>query len=90
MTDQIPDHIQAALDASCAALLALEQAHDQLDSADLSSSTSQRAEERAIEQVRIAIRELRRQTARGPISPLALGFVNDESNDADEPSSLAW
>ena len=88
MTDPLSDHLQAALDASCAALLALEQAHDELDSADLGRSSSQRAEERAIEQVRIAIRELRRQTQRGPINPLALGFVHDEPDASRHPTSL--
>jgi hypothetical protein len=75
MSGSRTDHLQAALDASCAALIALERAQDELDDADPELVSSRLAEADAIEHVRIAIRELRRQTVRGPLNPLALGFV---------------
>ena len=87
MSDDRPtpsDRVQVALDASCAALLALEQAREAMGAAEIELEWSMKAELEAIELVRAAIRDLRRATPRGPESALALGFVQaavDESHE---------
>jgi hypothetical protein len=82
-----PDRVQAALDASCAALLALEQARDAMSSADGDLARSMQAELEAMELVRAAIRDLRRATPLGPPSALALGFVQPGSQAQHESAT---
>jgi hypothetical protein len=80
------DHLQAALDATCAALLALQKASGELDGVGDGSTRPQQAEREAIEYVRLAIRELRRLIGEQTGSPLALGFVRGMDVEAAELS----
>lgn len=82
--DVDPDQIQAALDASCAALLALQGASEDLAHGSESLRRPQESERQAIELVKEAIRELRRLSGVTG-SPLALGFVRGESGDDPDP-----
>jgi hypothetical protein len=79
-----PDRVQVALDASCAALLALEQARDAMSAAGSELGRSLAAELQAMELVRAAISDLRRATRLAGPSPLALGFVTPAP---DEPAT---
>lgn len=87
------DELQAALDAACAALLALQEASGRLAGAGEDLRSSKQAELEATELVRAAIRDLRRQLGERTGSPLALGFVRaqpdpDPDSPEDRPSSL--
>jgi hypothetical protein len=89
------DHVQAALDASCAALLALESAAFEIRRAGGELEGSQAAELQAIELVRSAIFELRRSVGTAAVSPLAYGFVraraaSDPSGDDDEAQTSSF
>ncbi len=70
----IPDHLKAALEASCGALVAMEVARAHLSRAktDLRPITSET--EQAIELVKNVISELHALRGR-PRGPLSLGFV---------------
>lgn len=79
------DHLTAALEATCAALLALQNASGELAVGGDQLRAPQEAELRAIEHVRAAIRELRRLIGQRTGSPLALGFVRGEPSEDDPP-----
>lgn len=79
-----PDKVQAALDASCAALLALQDASDDLARGGEDLRSPQESERQAIELVHDAIRELRRLAGAHTRSPLVLGFVCAESEEISE------
>lgn len=80
-------HLLAALDATCAALLALQNASCELEGVGHGSGRPQEAEREAIEHVRVAIRELRRLIGARTGSPLALGFVRGVGGeDPDAPT----
>jgi hypothetical protein len=87
------EDVQAALNASCAALLALQGASDTLAGAGEGFRRSHEAEQEAMELVRQAIGELRRQIGQHTASSLALGFVRGQSagnveSPEGRPSSL--
>jgi hypothetical protein len=77
------DHVQAALDASCAALLALESAAMEIEQAGASLSQTQSVELEAMELVRSAILELRRSVGSAAVNPLAYGFVRERESHAE-------
>lgn len=79
-----PDKVQAALDASCAALLALQDASDDLARGGEDLRSPRESERQAIELVHDAIRELRRLVGAHTGSPLALGFVRAEADERSE------
>jgi hypothetical protein len=81
-----PDKVQAALDASCAALLALQDASDGLARGGEDLRSPEESERQAIELVHDAIHELRRLIGVQTGSPLALGFVRAEPDDKSEPA----
>ena len=95
VSDRAPDrpgieHVQAALDASCAALLALESAALEIEEAGPDLGESQAAELKAMELVRSAIVELRRSVGSAAVSPLAYGFVRERASFApSNPESPA-
>jgi hypothetical protein len=78
--------VQVALDASCAALLALEQARDAMSSAGGAFDRSIKAELEAMELVRAAIRYLRGATPLGAQNALALGFVQPDAEPSHDPA----
>jgi len=77
--------VQAALDASCAALLALQDASDDLASGGEHLRHSHELERQAIAHVQAAIRDLRRLIGVHTGSPLALGFVQPAPQNHSEP-----
>jgi hypothetical protein len=88
-----PDQVQAALDASCAALLALQDAQGDLEGAGDEYGRPRESAGQAIENVKDAIGELRRLIGVRAGSPLALGFAIGDRGDelagsAAQPSSL--
>jgi len=81
------DQVQTALDASCAALLALEQAHGAMCEADAELERSKQAEVQAMELVRVAISDLRRFARSSAPSALALGFVQPQGEPSPAPGT---
>lgn len=77
--EEAADHIQAAIDATCAALLALQDASRELERAGNHPDHVGEAERRATELMHGMIRELRRLIGLHTGSPLALGFVRPGS-----------
>jgi hypothetical protein len=75
---EVPDHVQAALDASCAALIALRTASVEMAGGGDRLLVPRESERQAMELVRDAIRELRRVIGEHTGSPLALGFVRPD------------
>ena len=70
-----PQHLQAALDASCAALHALESAREHTSVLSIDLGRAQANEAKAIELVRTVIDDLRSCEGASAGSPLAQGFA---------------
>jgi hypothetical protein len=88
-----PGQVQAALDASCAALLALRDASGDLADAGDEFGLPRESARQAIESVKEAIGELRRLIGVRAGSPLALGFAIADRGDelpgnGGQPNSL--
>ena len=82
------DHIQAALDASCAALLAIQSGRDAVLAAEAGLQRAEAARSQAIALVRTAISELRVIRGDRP-SPLAYGFAFAQGRALSEAPAAA-
>jgi uncharacterized membrane protein len=93
-TGHAREHVQAALDASCAALLALESAAIEIRDAGPELEQSQEAELKAMQLVRSAIIELRRSVGSEAVSPLAYGFASERTRSEpatpDQPQTSSF